>query len=393
MGLTAEIELTRRHAGGEFRLSVALAVPAGGVLAILGPNGAGKSTVLGCLAGLLAPDRAEIALGGRVLDGPGVRLPPEARGVGLLAQDPLLFPHLSVLDNVAFGPRSRGAGRAAASAVARRWLAEVDAAAFADRRPAQLSGGQAQRVAIARALAGDPGLLLLDEPLAALDAHTAPAVRGLLRRVLRPSPGRAAPAPPVVVLVTHDPLDALALADEVLVLNAGKVVERGPTREVLAAPRTPFTARVAGLNLVPGTAVAEGLRTGRGELVRGLLAEDAVLGEPAVAVFAPAAVAVYPPDPVPAGSPRNTAPAVVGALEPQGSLVRLHCAGTTERAGTEERVDGAEWTAGLTADLTSAAVAELALEPGRQIRLAIKATMVTVHPAPAEDTRPADGDG
>jgi molybdate transport system ATP-binding protein len=349
MTLRAEIELSR----GTFELAVDFEVPAGTVLAILGPNGSGKSSLLGSLSGLLRPGWAKILLGDRDLH----ELPPHDRSVGLLSQDPLLFPHLSIVDNVAFSPRAKGAGRGEARAIARRWLAEVDAAEFADRKPAQLSGGQAQRVAVARALAGEPDLLLLDEPLAALDVDAAPAIRGLLRRVLRSNRARA------TVLVTHDPLDALALADHVLVLAQGKAVERGPTREVLAAPRTAFTARIAGLNLIAGIAVADGLRAEDGRLIAGMLAEDAALGEPAVAVFAPSAVAVYPAEDGHPGSPRNTMAAVVTALEPHGPVIRL-------------RTD-----AGLSADLTPAAVADLRLEPGLPVRLSIKATTVMVHPA------------
>jgi len=354
VSLHAEIELSR----GAFELDVAFDVPAGSVLAILGPNGSGKSSLLGCLSGLLRPRRAAIMLGGRGLDG----LPAHARAIGLLSQDPLLFPHLSVLENVAFSPRSKGTGRARAREVARHWLEQVDAAEFADRKPAQLSGGQAQRVAVARALAGDPELLLLDEPLAALDIDAAPAIRGLLRRVLAVATSR------VTILVTHDPLDALALADHVLVMAGGQVVERGPTRVVLGAPRTAFTARIAGLNLIAGTATADGLRTADGSLVAGMLAPDTDVGEDAVAVFAPSAVSVYPEDDGHPGSPRNTVKTVVGTLEPHGPVIRL-------------RTAGEGWPAGLSADLTPAAVAELALEPGTPVWLSIKATTVMVHPA------------
>ncbi|MFD9894624.1 sulfate/molybdate ABC transporter ATP-binding protein [Amycolatopsis sp. NPDC059027] len=356
MTLEAGLELTR----GEFELAVDFTVPDGHVLALLGPNGSGKSTVLGSLAGLIAPRQARIMLAGRVLADDRVRLAPHRRKIGLLAQDALLFPHLSSLDNVAFAPRSAGVGKQRSREIAEGWLSEVDAAELADRKPAQLSGGQAQRVAIARALAAEPDLLLLDEPFAALDVDSAPAIRGLLRRVLRTGP--------TTVLVTHDPLDALALADHVAVLAGGRIVERGPTREVLAAPRSAFTARIAGLNLVAGTAVADGLRTPEGQVVSGIPADDAVDGEAAVAVFAPSAVAVYPHDGEHHGSPRNTVDAVVAALEPHGPVVRL-------------RVRGDGWAHGLTADLTPAAVADLALEPGSPVTLSVKAATVAVHPA------------
>jgi molybdate transport system ATP-binding protein len=361
MTLHAEIELRR----GDFHLDVDLAVPAGSVLAILGPNGSGKSSVLGCLSGLLSPHRARIMLAGRVLADDRQEMPAHARAIGLLSQDPMLFPHLSILDNVGFAPRSRGASRTASREVARGWLTEVDALELAARKPAQLSGGQAQRIAVARALAGDPDLLLLDEPFAALDVDAAPAIRGLLRRVLRAQTSRA------TVLVTHDPLDALALADQVVVLAAGRIIERGPTRDVLSAPRTAFTARIAGLNLVAGLAVEGGLRTGDGALIAGIPAENLLPGEQAVAVFAPSAVAVYPHDDDHRGSPRNTVDAVVAALEPHGPVVRL-------------RATSGGWANGLSADLTPAAVAELALEPGSPVTLSIKATTVAVHPAAAQ---------
>ena len=266
------------HRSG-FTLDVSLTVAPGDVLAVLGPNGAGKSTVLDVLAGLLRPDSGHVRVGGRTLTAADVHVPPHRRGVGLLAQQPLLFPHLSALANVAFGPRAQGLPRRTAVARARELLDAVDVGALAERRPGQLSGGQQQRVALARALAAGPDLLLLDEPLAALDVDTTPAMRALLRRTIRDS-GRTA------VLVTHAALDALVLADRVAVLSDGVVVEEGPTREVLARPRSPFAARIAGLDLVPGTACPEGLRTADGLVVAGH-AEGTVVGDPAVAVFHP----------------------------------------------------------------------------------------------------------
>lgn len=368
MTLRAEIELTR----GEFALSAAINVAEGGVLAVLGPNGSGKSSMLECLAGLLPAHRCTISMGAYTLADTrqGVHRPPHTRGIGLLAQHPLLFPHLSVLDNVAFAPRSHGHRKAPARAGARQWLAEVDAAELASRRPAQLSGGQAQRVAVARALAGEPEVLLLDEPLAALDVDAAPAIRGLLRGVLRTAGSRLA-----TVLVTHDPLDALTLADHVVVLGGGRIVERGPSREVLSAPRTAFAARLAGLNLVAGTACADGLRTGDGRIVAGMPAADVTDGQRAVAVFTPGAVAVYPSgadDGEPHGSPRNTVAAQIAALEPHGAVLRLRA---------HARAEGPAWADGLTADLTPAAVADLELVPGSQITLSVKATTVAIHAA------------
>ncbi len=357
-----------------FTLDVALRVAPGEVLAVLGPNGAGKSTLLDVLVGLLRPDAGHVRVHGRTLTDATARVhvPVHRRGVGLLAQQPLLFPHLSALANVAFGPRAQGTPRRAALARARELLDAVDAGGLADRRPGQLSGGQQQRVALARALAAGPDLMLLDEPLAALDVDATPAMRALLRRVVRDATvrdgvpdarGRAA------VLVTHSALDALVLADRVAVLTAGQVVEEGPAREVLARPRSPFGARIAGLDLVPGTACPGGLRTADGLVVAGH-AEQTVDGEPAVAVFPPAAVAVFGQRPH--GSPRNVVPVRLAAVEPHGDLVRL-------RAG--RRDGGPAWAEGLAADVTPGALVDLAVEPGMELWFAVKAAEVAIHPA------------
>jgi molybdate transport system ATP-binding protein len=347
-----------------FTLDVALQAASGEVLAVLGPNGAGKSTLLGVLAGLLRPDAGHVRLGETTVADPvgGVHVPPHRRGVGLLAQEALLFPHLTALGNVAFGLRAHGVPRREAEQRARELLAAVDAGELADRRPARMSGGQQQRVALARALAPRPDLLLLDEPLAALDIDAAPAMRALLRRVVRAA-GQTA------VLVTHSALDALVLADRVVVLTDGRVVEQGPTRDVLTRPRSSFAARIAGLDLVPGIACPDGLRTADGTVVAG---RDGGLteGEPAVAVFSPSAVAVFADRPH--GSPRNVLPVQVAAIEPHGDVVRLRAAAVP---------GGPAWVHGLAADVTPAAVAELAAEPGMRLWFAVKATEVAIHAA------------
>ena len=366
--MTGFLELTTTVRRPEFTLNVSLSVARGETVAVLGPNGAGKSTLLGVLAGLLRPDAGRVRLGERVLTDTDTRVavPVHRRGVGLLAQQALLFPHLSALANVAFGPRCAGVGRAKAAEVAQHWLAEVDAAELGRRRPSQLSGGQAQRVALARALAGEPELLLLDEPLAALDIDSAPVLRALLHRVVRGT-GRTA------LLVTHDVLDALVLADRVLVLTDGSIVERGPTRDVLTRPRSAFAARIAGLNLVPGVSVPGGLRTEDGTMVTGGHAAEGN-GEAAVAVFPPTAVAVFRQRPE--GSPRNVVEVRLAGLEPHGEVVRL-------RAGSLD--GGPAWVDGLAADVTPAAVADLSdggtLAPGARLWFAVKATEVLVHPA------------
>ncbi|MFP5069505.1 sulfate/molybdate ABC transporter ATP-binding protein [Pseudonocardia nantongensis] len=357
------VQLTAALHRDGFGLELDLAVAPGEVLAVLGPNGAGKSTLLGILSGLLRPDSGRLTVGGRTLldTGAGAFTVPHRRGVGLLAQEPLLFPHLSALANVAFGPRARGTPRAAAEDRARTLLDEVGVGALAGRRPSQLSGGQQQRVALARALAPQPGLLLLDEPLAALDVDATPAMRSLLRRVI-------ADGKQTALLVTHDALDALVLADRVIVLERGRVVEQGPAREVLARPRSAFSARIAGLDLVPGVAApGGGVRTADGVELYGHAVEVAP-GEPAVAVFPPSAVSVHARRPE--GSPRNVFPVRVAALEPRGDTVRL-------RAGKAD--DGPDWVEGLAADVTPAAIAELAVEPGHEVWFAVKATEVAVH--------------
>ncbi|MDR1711569.1 MAG: ATP-binding cassette domain-containing protein [Propionibacteriaceae bacterium] len=193
-------------------------------VAVMGPNGAGKSTLLGLIAGSLHADSGEAILDGVRLFGPHTWLPPHARSVALLAQDPLLFPHMTVLDNVAFGPRVAGLPRAAARDKAAEWLAAVEASDFAPRKATELSGGEAQRVALARALAAEPKLLLLDEPLSAIDVDTAPLLRNTLAKVLR---GRS------LLMVTHDLQDALALSDRVVVFDRGKVAKDGPPGQIL----------------------------------------------------------------------------------------------------------------------------------------------------------------
>jgi len=349
--MTFDLSATVKERG--FDLS--MHVETGEVLAVLGPNGSGKSTALALIAGLLRPDTGHATLDGRVLfdvGGPGrspTWVPPHARGVALLAQEPLLFPHLSALENVAFGPRSLGQSRTEARKVAKGWLEEVDASQYADRKPAQLSGGQGQRIAVARALAADPRLLLLDEPMAALDVAVAPAVRQMLRRVLH---DRSA------VIVTHDVLDALLLADRVVVVDEGHVVENGPTEQVLARPRSAFAARIAGLNMVRGTLDGHGVRGPDGVLVEGLTDQPMAQGDHAVAVFRPSAVGIFRQPP--GGSPRNVMDVTITELEPLGEQIRVR-------------------TPHLSADVTATAVAELDLAPGTPVVFAVKASEVAIY--------------
>ena len=347
MTFTLSCTVAERH------VDLAFDVAAGETVALLGPNGSGKSTALAVTAGLVHPDAGRVELDGRVLTdvAGGVRVPPHDRRTALLGQEPLLFPHLDALENVAFGPRSAGTPRRVAREVAQRWLDEVGVGELSARRPGQLSGGQAQRVAVARALAASPALLLLDEPMAALDVAVQPALRQTLRRVL---------ADRTVVVVTHDPLDALLLADRVVVLSAGRVIEQGVASEVLSRPRSPFAARLAGLNLVTGTWRSGSVESADGLRVHGQVVGPApVEGEGAVATFRPAAVAVYRS--AVEGSPRNSFPVTITEVEPLADLIRVH-------AGP------------LHADVTVQAAAELGLATGLEVAFSVKATEVAVYP-------------
>ncbi|KNC18531.1 hypothetical protein AC792_11540 [Arthrobacter sp. RIT-PI-e] len=356
MSLTFAAALTGRS------FDVAFELAPGQTLAVLGPNGAGKSTLLDLVAGLLVPTEGHAALDGSVLFdiGAGRRIltEPRHRGIALLAQDALLFPHLTALENVAFGPRSRGTGRSSARPLAHRWLERVGVSELGRRSPAQLSGGQAQRVALARALAAAPALLLLDEPLAALDVTVAPAVRLLLREVL---------ADRSAVIVTHDPLDAFLLADRVLILDGGRVVEAGPTRDVLTHPTTSFGARLAGLNLVHGR-LAGAAFAGPGGLrvpwQGGPVAQGAAL---ALAVR-PTRIDVSRDGPLTDGPPpggegpgRIHVVAGIEDVEYRGDLVRVH-------AGA------------LAADVHPAAVVDLGLAPGVRVRLSFSPEDASIYP-------------
>lgn len=339
--------------------NVSLSLGPGETVAVMGPNGAGKSTLLAVIAGLLHPDSGRAELDDRTLfdlsDGRGEWTAPHRRGTALLAQEPLLFPHLNALENVAFGPRSAGASRQRASESAKHWLAEVEAEELQHRRPSELSGGQAQRVAVARALAADPGLLLLDEPMAALDIHAAPLLRRLLKRVLA---GRRA------IIITHDVLDALMLADRVVILEDGAISEQGPTRDVLQRPRSRFAAGLAGLNFVAGRIAAHGLQAGDLS-VHGQhddLLGPLSVGQPGVAVFPPSSVSVFLSEPH--GSPRNSFAVTVTDLEPHGDRIRV-------RAG-----EGGQ----LGADITPEASADLGLSPGMDVYFVIKAGAVAIYP-------------
>jgi molybdate transport system ATP-binding protein len=348
MTLRADIGITRDG----FELNLDLTIDPGEVVALLGPNGAGKTTALRALAGLLPVTRGRITLDGDTWDEPPqVFVPAERRGIGVVFQDYLLFDHLSALENVAFGLRARGTDRAGARTRARHWLDKVGLTDHAGARPRALSGGQAQRVALARALATDPGLLLLDEPLAALDAGNRLHIRAELGRHLGDYPGHT-------LLVTHDPIDAMVLADRLVIIENGAVVQHGPPAQVARQPRTDYVAQLVGLNLYRGTARGTTVDIDEGGTFT--IAEPAT-GQVYVA-FRPAAVSLHPEPP--SGSPRNSWPVTVADLEQHAHTVRV-------------RLDGRP---PVLADVTPAAIAELRLAPGTPLWAGVKATETTTYP-------------
>ncbi|MCC9684945.1 ABC transporter ATP-binding protein [Streptomyces sp. MNU103] len=344
-GLDAHLVVER----GSFRLDVTLTAAPGDVVALLGPNGAGKTTSLRALAGLAPLTDGRLRLDGTDL----ARTPPESRPVGVVFQDYLLFPHLTALDNVAFGPRCRGAGRSEARTRAAAWLERMGLAEYTGAKPKRLSGGQAQRVALARALATDPRLLLLDEPLAALDARTRLEVRAQLRRHL-------ADFEAVAVLVTHDPLDAMVLADRLVVVEHGRVVQEGAPADIARHPRTEYIAQLVGLNLYRGRADGHTVRLDAGPEV----STTENLSGPAFVAFPPGAVTLYRDRPT-GSSARNLWRCEVAGLESHGDQIRVELTGELA----------------LAADLTAVAVAELGLHPGSAVWAAVKATQTHAYPA------------
>jgi molybdate transport system ATP-binding protein len=347
-----EFDATVRR--GTFSLAVAFAVPPGQVLAVLGPNGAGKTTLLRATAGLTPVAEGRITLGGQVVDDAdaGTFVEAARRPTGYVFQDYRLFPHLNVTENVAFSPRAHGLGKAAARSAARSWLDRLGLADLAGRKPAELSGGQAQRVALARALAADPALLLLDEPLAALDAQTRLDVQSELRQHLADFAGPC-------LLVTHDPLEALVLADRLLVLEEGQIVQDGPPGQVARQPATQYVAKLVGLNLYAGRADGPAVTLSAGGSFT--VPDHGDQGDVLVAVR-PSAVTVGGEQPH-ATSARNVWPAVVTGLTMLADRVRLDLDGQPSAL----------------VDVTPAAVTELSLRPGSRVWLSVKATDLEVY--------------
>lgn len=347
-GLVADLRLSRPSG---FSLDVSISIGAGQTVALLGPNGAGKSTVVAAVAGLVRLDAGSIELDGDMLDDPerGVFVRPEHRDIGVVFQDYLLFPHLSVAANLGFGLESRRLHRADIEQRVAEWLDLVGLAELDRVRPAALSGGEAQRVALARALITEPKLLLLDEPLAALDVSTRIGLRRLLRDRL------AAFAGPKL-LITHDPTEAFLLADQIYVMEAGAITQIGTPDDIRLRPRTAYAADLAGANLLEGSA-----RAGVVEVAgHRLLVADHHTDGPVLATIQPRAIALYPERPE--GSPRNTWQASVALVEDLGERVRAQLGDPLP----------------LTAEVTPAGAASLRLAPGATVWVSIKATEIDV---------------
>ncbi|ANS80123.1 Molybdenum transport ATP-binding protein ModC [Serinicoccus hydrothermalis] len=344
---------------GEFVLDAELRAPLG-VTALLGPNGSGKTTALLGLAGLVGLARGHVRLGEEQWEGDARGRAPEQRSVGLVLAEPMLFPHLTLLDNVAFGPRARGMPRARARERAREELGRVGLADLARRRPGEVSSGQAQRAALARALATDPELLLLDEPLSALDPETRSRTRADLSHRLRDYPG-------VTVLTTHDPLDALTLADQLVFLEGGRVTQTGTPGEVVGRPRTAYVASLVGLNLLSGILVQKdpgwAVRLASSELALADPPAGAGEGDEVWATVNPEAVALFTDRPE--TSARNLWRLTVDSVTVTGQRARIHLSGEVS----------------LVAEVTLGAVAALGITTGQQLWAAVKATEIHTYPA------------
>lgn len=340
--LHAKIRLRR----GDKRIQCDLDAAAGETIALVGPNGAGKSSVLHALAGLLRLEAGEIHFGERCFDRAKHEsfVLPEDRSIGMVFQDDRLFPHLSLRRNIGFACRDDQEVTA--------WLERVDLADRAEDKPAALSGGERQRVALARALASQPELILLDEPLAAVDAAQRPALRALLHKELEAFAG-------VRILVTHDAVDAFSLADRIAVMEEGALTQVGTVAEICQHPRSRFVADLIGVNLLHGTAQDGRVLTESGAELQ--VAESP--NGPILAVLHPRAIALFPERP--SGSPRNVWQAEVAAIEASGDRLRVRFSGPLP----------------LVAEVTPAALAELEIRPGRELWLAAKATEIDCYSA------------
>lgn len=322
MTLSIDVRIRR----GSFLVEASCEASGGETVALLGPNGSGKSTLVACLAGLAPPESGLVVMDGAVLDEPGmgIHLPAERRSIGVVFQDRLLFPNLSAIENAAFPLRAAGTSRTEARRRASALLARLGLPdARLEARPADLSGGEAQRVAIARALIREPRLLLLDEPTSSLDVKSRTEIRGVIRSTLDAFSG-------VRLLVTHDPIEAMTLADRIVVLEGGRVTQRGTPDELRDAPRTPYVADLVGVNLFAGRLLP--LDDGAGRLVTS--SGDLIVPWPThfdrasldgvLAVVRPVDIAVHADRPE--GSARNVLRGDVTEVAIEGERARVRLA-------------------------------------------------------------------
>ncbi|MGQ0849993.1 MAG: sulfate/molybdate ABC transporter ATP-binding protein [Actinomycetota bacterium] len=345
-GLDADFHLRRGH----FRLRLAMSIPPARTVALLGPNGSGKTTAVSAIAGLAPIDEGHIALSGVTLDEPdtGQFVRPENRRVGVVFQDYLLFPHMNVIDNIAFGLENQKVGHEISRARAGEWMGRLGLGGLARRKPGELSGGQAQRVALARALITEPDLLLLDEPLSALDVTTRVHLRRTLAEHLEGFPGPR-------LLITHDPTEAFLLADEIHLIEGGTVTQSGSADDIRLRPRTAYAADLAGSNLLIGVAAYGQVDFGTHRLQVASHADGEVL-----VTIRPSAITVHRRQPE--GSARNTWPTTIDLIERLGERVRL-------RTGAPLQ---------LTAEITYDAASDLGLAEGDEVWVAVKATEIGV---------------
>ncbi len=350
-GLQARIGLRR---GDDFDLDIALSIEPGTTVALLGPNGAGKSSTVGALSGVTPLDSGSITLNDVVLDDVATDtfIRPELRNIGIVFQDYLLFDHMTVTENIAFGPRSRGVNRREAATAARRWMTRLGLGGLDEQRPDQLSGGQAQRVALARALATEPDLLLLDEPLAALDIATRAELRRTLVEHLTTFEGPR-------LLITHEPDDAFILADYIYIVEEGELTQQGTADRIRRRPATPYVAALTGNNLLAG--MSNDGTIAIDDSTFELQTADRRPGR-VQAVIAPKAISLHRDRPH--GSPRNTWRSTIDWIEPLGDTTRIRLAAPLP----------------VMVDITPAAAAALDLAPGSPVWAAVKATEVTVNP-------------
>ena len=356
--MNLDVDLRVRQ--GTIEVAAAFTAAAGTTIALLGPNGAGKSTLVAALAGIVRPAAGRIVADGVVWDDAtsGMHLPAPRRQVGVVFQDLRLFPHLPAIDNIAFPLRARGTGAAAARRRAGDLLDRFGLTGLGGRLPATLSGGEAQRVALARALAGDPRLLLLDEPLGSLDVRTRAEARRLLKETISRFPG-------VTLLVTHDPVEAMTLAGRLIVLEEGRVTQNGTPEEIRHSPRTPWIADLAGVNLYAGR--LEPIDAGAARLV--LPAGSVVVALPrdrdlpaggGIAIVRPADVSIHTVPPV--GSARNVLEGPITSIVIDGDRARV-------RVGSVPPI---------VAEVTVASVARLELREGSRVWATFKAVEAQV---------------